>query len=237
MAALAGDALAQGAPEPPTLRLPVARAWRPPVAAPGEWVRGTLTSADAAGIGLLPEMARPSRQRAPSPARDGRAARDPHRPKSHWLHGLLAGVAAGVAMGFAFDVDPERCHFERRLLLQPGRGRASGGWSWRDRRRCRGPGEDGQVAPGRPRRARPAAGEGRVRPAVRASADGLALACRSVSEGREVRHDRSRAAQSPLLVASVLSAACATTRYTQSRIAPPQAKGGEPRPPGSRSRA
>ena len=178
MAALAGDALAQGAPEPPTLRLPVgARVRVRPVAAPGEWVRGTLTSADAAGIGLLPEMA------PPLPGSELRLPRETVARleiltgrKSHWLHGLLVGVAAGVAMGFAFDVDPERCHFDDNYFCSRGEAVAAGGLVMGGI----GAGVGALVKTDRWLPVAldalgPAAGEGRVRPAVRASADGLAL--------------------------------------------------------------
>ena len=178
LAALAGTALAQPAPEPPTLELPVgARVRVRPVAAPGDWVRGTLMSADSEGIGLLPENA---------PPLAGSELRLPRETvarleiltgqKKHWLHGLLVGVAAGVALGFSMDVDPERCRFDDNYycsraeavtaggLVLGGIGAGVGALVKTDRwfpvaLDAFGPSADG----------------GRVRPEVRASSDGLAL--------------------------------------------------------------
>ena len=38
----------------------------------------------------------------------------------HWLRGLVIGAALGVAMGFAIDVDPERCEFDDNYACSRG---------------------------------------------------------------------------------------------------------------------
>ena len=178
VAALAGEAFAQPAPEPPTLKLPLgARVRVRPVAAPGDWVHGTLVSADADGIGLLPENAPPlagSELRLPR----GSVARLEVATgrKSRWLRGLVVGAALGVAMGFAIDVDPEKCQYDDNYACS--RGEAVGILG----------GVLGAVGAGVGAMVRtetwmpvaldalgPAADGARVRPAVRASSDGLAL--------------------------------------------------------------
>jgi hypothetical protein len=178
-AALAGEALAQPAPEPPTLKLPVgARVRVRPVAAPGDWVRGTLVSADSEGIGLLPENAPPiagSELRLP---RETVARLEVLTgQKKHWLQGLLVGVAAGVAMGFAFDVDPERCKVDDNYFCSRGEAVAAGGLVIGGI----GAGVGALVKTDRwfpvtlDALSPAAEGGGRVRPRVRASSDGVAL--------------------------------------------------------------
>ena len=179
MAALAGEAFAQPAPEPPTLKLPVGAHVRVrPVASPGDWVHGTLVGADSRGIGLLPENA------PPIPGSELRLPRETVAQleiltgqKKHWFHGLLIGVAAGVAMGFAFDVDPERCKVDDNYFCSRGEAVAAGGL-------VLGGIGAGVGALVRTDKWLPVAldalgpsagGGGRVRPAVHASADGLAL--------------------------------------------------------------
>jgi hypothetical protein len=179
MAALAGDALAQGAPEPPTLRLPVgARVRVRPVAAPGDWVQGTLVSADADGIGFLPENAPPlagSELRLPR----GTVARleVATGKKSHWLRGLVVGAVLGVAMGFAIDVDSTKCQFDDNYACS--RGEAVGILGGFFAAAGAGVGALVKTESWMPvalDALGPSADAGaRVRPAVRASADGLAL--------------------------------------------------------------
>jgi hypothetical protein len=129
LGSLGGGAFAQEPSGPPALRLPVgARVRVRPVASPGEWVRGTLMGADSAGVGFLPEGAPPipgSELRLPK----GTIARLEilTGTKRHWLHGLIVGAAAGVAMGFAFDVDPDRCHYDDNYFCSRGEAVAAGG--------------------------------------------------------------------------------------------------------------
>jgi hypothetical protein len=176
---LAAEALAQPAPQPPTLRLPVgARVRVRPVAAPGDWLGGTLMSADSEGIGLLPENAPPlagSELRLPR----GTVARLEilTGQKRHWLAGLIVGAVAGIALGASMDVDPERCQFDDNYFCSRGEALAAGGLvlggmgagvgalvrtdTWL-------PVALDALGPS-------AAGGGRIRPEVRASSDGLAL--------------------------------------------------------------
>jgi hypothetical protein len=177
VSALAGEALAQ--PAPPPLKLPVgARVRVRPVAAPGDWVRGTLVSADAEGIGLLLENAPPlagSELRLP---RETVARLEIHTgQKKHWLQGLLVGVAAGVAMGFAFDVDPELCKVDDSYFCSRGEAVAAGGLITGGI----GAGFGALVKTDRwlpvalDALGASAGGGGRVRPEVRATPGGLAL--------------------------------------------------------------
>lgn len=129
LGSLGGSALAQEPSGPPALRLPIgARVRVRPVAAPGEWVRGTLMGADSTGVGFLPEGAPPipgSELRLPR----GTIARLEilTGTKRRWLEGLIVGAAAGVAIGFAIDVDPERCHYDDNYVCSRGEALAAGG--------------------------------------------------------------------------------------------------------------
>jgi hypothetical protein len=174
----AAEVLAQP-PEPPALRLPMgARVRIRPVAAPGDWVRGTLMSADSEGIGLLPENA------PPLPWSELRLPRETVArleiltgQKKHWLQGLILGVAAGVALGASMDVDPERCQFDDNYFCSRGEAVAAGGL-------ILGGIGAGVGALVKTDRWLPVAldalgpsarGGGRVRPEVRASSGGLTL--------------------------------------------------------------
>lgn len=111
---LGTGAVAQPASAPPALELPVgARVRVRVVAAPGPWMKGFLAGADSGSIAIVPEGAPPlagSELRLPreTVSRLEIAA----GKKRHWLAGLVVGAAAGVAMGFAQDVDPTRCEFD-----------------------------------------------------------------------------------------------------------------------------
>jgi len=105
--------LAQDMPEPPALELPMGARVRVRTQASSEWIKGTLASADAGTISLVPEEAPPlgaNQLRLPSEGvtelevLTGR--------KSRWIPGLLVGAAAGVAMGLDMDVDPVQCEFD-----------------------------------------------------------------------------------------------------------------------------
>ena len=111
---LGTDALAQPASEPPALKLPVGARVRVRVAAaPGPWMKGYLAGADSASIALFPEGAPPfagGELRLPREAISRLEIAT--GKKRHWLAGLAIGAAAGVAMGFAMDVDSSRCEFD-----------------------------------------------------------------------------------------------------------------------------
>ncbi len=125
---LATPALAQEPPPPPVLRLPMGAQVRlRTVAAPGDWLRGTLVGADSEGVGLIPENA---------PPLSGSELRLPRETisrleivtgrKRQWLVGLLVGAASGLALSFAVDVDPERCEFDDNYYCSRGEAIAYG---------------------------------------------------------------------------------------------------------------
>lgn len=126
---LGTDAVAQPASEPPALKLPVgARARVRVVAAPGPWMKGFLAGADTSSIALFPEGAPPFA---------GGELRLPRETisrleiatgkKRHWLTGLVIGAAAGVALGFAMDVDSTRCEFDDNYFCSRGEALALSG--------------------------------------------------------------------------------------------------------------
>jgi hypothetical protein len=179
VAARAGEAFAQPAPEPPTLKLPVGAHVRVrPVAAPGDWVHGTLVGADSGGIGFLPENV------PPIPGSELRLPRETVARleiatgrKNQSLRGLILGVAAGVAMGFAFAVDAERCRYDDNYFCSRGGAVAAGGLVLGGIGASVGALVKTETwMPVALDALGPHTGTlGGVRPAVRASADGLAL--------------------------------------------------------------
>jgi hypothetical protein len=106
-------AVAQPAPEPPQLTLPMGAHVRvQTTAAPGSWVKGILVSADSATIALVPQNAPPlgaNQLRLPR-ASVGRFELQTGS-KRHWLVGLAVGVALGVAWGATTDVNPDNCGY------------------------------------------------------------------------------------------------------------------------------
>jgi len=125
VAGLAG-VLAAGAvgaqDQPPTLELPVgARVRIRTYPATGDWIKGVLAGADSETIALVPDGAPPL---GPNQLRLPRQAVTRFEmvtgTKRHWLRGLVIGAALGVAMGFAIDVDPERCEFDDNYACSRG---------------------------------------------------------------------------------------------------------------------
>jgi hypothetical protein len=110
---VANVAMAQPAEEPPLLKLPMgARVRVQTTAAPGNWVKGILVSADAASVALVPEDAPPlgaNQLRLPNPS-IGRFELKTGS-KRHWLAGLIVGAALGLAMGATADVNPDTCNY------------------------------------------------------------------------------------------------------------------------------
>lgn len=108
-------------PEPPALELPMGAQVRVRTQASGEWIKGTLASADAGTIALVPEEAPPlgaNQLRLPSDAVTRLEIRT--GKKRQWLPGLLVGAALGVALGASMDVDPERCEFDDNYFCSRG---------------------------------------------------------------------------------------------------------------------
>jgi hypothetical protein len=122
LGSLATDALAQALPEPVALKLPVGGRVRIRTqAAPGDWIKGTLASADSGSIALVPDGVPPlgaNELRLPS-ATVTRLELVTGK-KRQWLRGLVIGAALGVAMGFAIDVDPVRCEFDDNYACSRG---------------------------------------------------------------------------------------------------------------------
>ena len=122
LGSLATDALAQALPEPPALELPVgARVRVRTQAAPGDWIKGVLASADSRTIALVPEGAPPLGASALRLPRETVTRLElVTGKKRQWLPGLVIGAALGVAMGFAVDVDPVRCEFDDNYACSRG---------------------------------------------------------------------------------------------------------------------
>lgn len=125
VAGLAGVLATGGAgaqDQPPTLELPVgARVRVQTQSAPGDWIKGVLAGADAESIALVPDGAPPL---GPNQLRLPRQAVTRFElvtgTTRHWLRGLVIGAVLGVAMGFAIDVDPERCEFDDNYACSRG---------------------------------------------------------------------------------------------------------------------
>jgi hypothetical protein len=124
----AAAAVAQEPPPPPVLRLPIGAQVRlRTVAAPGDWLRGTLVGADSEGVGLIPENAPPlSESELRLPRETISRLEIVTGKKRQWLVGLLVGAASGLAISFAVDVDPERCEFDDNYYCSRGEAIAYG---------------------------------------------------------------------------------------------------------------
>jgi len=107
----ASGALAQPAAEPTLLKLPMgARVRLQTLAAPGNWMKGILASADSTSVALVPEDAPPlgaNQLVVPSASVSRFELRT--GTKRRWLPGLIAGVALGLVVGFTEDVDSPAC--------------------------------------------------------------------------------------------------------------------------------
>lgn len=125
---LAMPAVAQEPPPPSVLRLPIeAQVRLRTVAAPGDWLRGTLVGADSEGVGLIPENAPPLSERELRLPRETISRLEiVTGKKRQWLVGLLVGAASGLAISFAVDVDPERCEFDDNYYCSRGEAIAYG---------------------------------------------------------------------------------------------------------------
>ncbi len=128
----ASGASAQTAPEPPALKLPMgARVRLQTPAAPGDWIKGVLVSADSTSVALVPEAAPPlGANQLVLPSASVTRFELATGKKRHWLRGLLIGAAAGVALGFTVDVDPVLCEFDVNYACSRGEAVALVGWSF-----------------------------------------------------------------------------------------------------------
>jgi len=108
--------------EPPTLELPVGvRVRIRTQSAPGDWIRGVLAGADSRSVALVPEGAPPiGPNQLRLPRESVTRLEIVTGTERHWLRGLVIGAALGVAMGFAIDVDPERCEFDDNYACSRG---------------------------------------------------------------------------------------------------------------------
>jgi len=115
-------ALAQAPPAPPPLKLPAglrARVWTNSFA--GQRIEGTLVSADANGVTLLPKGSPPllgGEMRLP--ASDVTRLDVALEKKRHWWQGALIGAAVGAALAFTDDVDPVLCEVNENVLCSRG---------------------------------------------------------------------------------------------------------------------
>jgi hypothetical protein len=119
---VASEALAQEAPQPPALELPVgARVRLRTQASSGDWINGFLASADTGTISLVPEEAPPlGANQLRLPAETVTRLEVLTGKKRQWLPGLLIGAAAGLAMGFTTEVDPAQCEFDANAFCSRG---------------------------------------------------------------------------------------------------------------------
>jgi hypothetical protein len=116
----AGSAGAQQAPpsspavEPALLTLPMGAQVRlRTTAAPGQWMKGILASADSSSVALVPEGAPPlgpNQLRMPSASVSRLELKT--GSKRQWLWGLAIGAVAGLATGATADVDPIACEYD-----------------------------------------------------------------------------------------------------------------------------
>lgn len=126
---LATEAIAQESAGPPPLELPVgARVRLRTQEGPGDWVEGILAGVDSASITLVPDGAPPL---GPNQLRLPRETLTRLElvtgKKKQWLAGLVVGLALGVGVGFAMDVDPVRCEFDDNYSCNRGSAVALGG--------------------------------------------------------------------------------------------------------------
>jgi hypothetical protein len=122
LAAGAPAALAQAPPAPPPLKLPAGikvRVWTYSMG--GQRIEGTLLSADASAIMLIPKSSQPlvaGEMRLP--AADVTRLDVALEKKRHWWQGALIGAAVGAALAFTDDVDPVLCEVNENVLCSRG---------------------------------------------------------------------------------------------------------------------
>lgn len=115
-------ALAQAPAAPPPLKLPAGikvRVWTYSMG--GQRIEGTLLSADASAVTLIPKGGQPlltAEMRLP--ASDVTRLDVALDKKRHWLEGALIGAALGVALALTDDVDPVLCEVNENVLCSRG---------------------------------------------------------------------------------------------------------------------
>jgi hypothetical protein len=107
-------AAAQPAAEPAPLRLPMGSRVRVQMAsAPGSWTKGILATADSSSVSLIPDNSAPlGDNRFSLPTQSVTHLELKTGSKRHWLIGLAAGAAVGLAVGATSDVDPVACKYD-----------------------------------------------------------------------------------------------------------------------------
>jgi len=118
----APGAVAQAPPAPPPLKLPAGvrvRVWTYSLG--GQRIEGTLLSADAAAVTLVPKSSQTllaGEMRLP--AADVTRLDVALEKKRHWWQGALIGAVVGAAFAFTDDVDPVLCEVNENVLCSRG---------------------------------------------------------------------------------------------------------------------
>jgi len=81
--------------------------------APGSWTKGILATADSSTVSLIPDDSAPlGDNRFSLPTQSVTHLELKTGSKRHWLIGLAAGAAVGLAVGATSDVDPVACKYD-----------------------------------------------------------------------------------------------------------------------------
>ncbi len=114
--------LAEEPPAPPHLKLPAGiRVRVRTYSLSGQTIEGTLLSADSGAVALVPKSEQPLLGREVKlPAADVTRMDVALSRKGHWWQGALVGVALGLVVGFAEDVDPVLCKADDNVLCSRG---------------------------------------------------------------------------------------------------------------------